>query len=116
LTYKCSAEHFWVANPKELQDLLDELEALSCFAQKGMGEFARDPLDSERYRRHGPTAAGTQTIDLEGRLAKDGVRKAIMDRKTALTDLVHAVRQYRKLAELKPLTHKVRITQMPFWN
>jgi hypothetical protein len=28
-----------------------------------------------------------KTIDLEGRLVKDGVRKAIMDRKTALTEL-----------------------------
>ena len=45
-----------------------------------------------------------KTIDFEGRLVKDGVRKAIMDRKTALTDLVHAIRQYRKLAEQKPLT------------
>ena len=48
--------------------------------------------------------AARKKIDLEGRLVKDGVRKAIMDRKTALTDLVHAIRQYRKLAEQKPLT------------
>jgi hypothetical protein len=45
-----------------------------------------------------------KTIDLEGRLVKDGVRKAVMDRKTALADIVRAIRQYRKLAEQKPLT------------
>lgn len=45
-----------------------------------------------------------KTIDLEGRLVKDGVRKAIMDRKTALTVLVDAIRHYWRLAESKPLT------------
>jgi hypothetical protein len=37
-------------------------------------------------------------------MVKDGVRKAITDRKTALADLVHAIGQYRKLADQKPLT------------
>ena len=45
-----------------------------------------------------------KTIDLEGRLVKDGVRKAIKDRQIVLTDLVHAIREYRKLADAKPLT------------
>jgi hypothetical protein len=45
-----------------------------------------------------------KTIDMEGRLVKDGVRKAITDRKTSLTELVHAIGTYRKLAESKPLT------------
>jgi hypothetical protein len=35
---------------------------------------------------------------------KDGVRMAIMDRKTALTELVHEIKEYRRLAEQKPLT------------
>jgi len=35
---------------------------------------------------------------------KDGVRKAIQDRQLALTDPVHAIREYRRLAETKPLT------------
>jgi hypothetical protein len=38
-------------------------------------------MGTERYRRHGSTVAGRKTIDLEGGLVKDGVRKAIMDRK-----------------------------------
>ena len=45
-----------------------------------------------------------KTIDLEGRLVKDDVRKAVLDRQNALTDLVHAIREYRKLADSTPLT------------
>jgi hypothetical protein len=45
-----------------------------------------------------------KTIDLEGRIIKDGVRKALMERQSALTDILHAVRQYRSLAEKQPLT------------
>jgi hypothetical protein len=34
----------------------------------------------------------------------DGVRKAIQDRQVALANLVHAIQEYRKLAESTPLT------------
>jgi hypothetical protein len=44
-----------------------------------------------------------KTIDLEGRLIKDGVRKA-QDRQNALHELLNAIKQYRKLSESKPLT------------
>jgi hypothetical protein len=44
-----------------------------------------------------------KTIDLEGRLIKDGVRKAIRDRQDALHELVQAIHDYRKLFESKPL-------------
>jgi hypothetical protein len=40
-----------------------------------------------------------KTIDLEGKLIKDGVRKAICDRQNALHELVIAINQYRKLSE-----------------
>ncbi len=45
-----------------------------------------------------------KTIDLEGRIVKDGVRKALRDRQLALSDLVHAIQEYRKLSEGTPLT------------
>jgi hypothetical protein len=45
-----------------------------------------------------------KTIDLEGRIVKDGVKKALRDRQDALGNLVDAVRAYRKLADSKPLT------------
>jgi hypothetical protein len=44
-----------------------------------------------------------KTIDLEGRIVKDGVRKTLQDRQKGLRDLVHAVREFRKFAE-QPLT------------
>ena len=45
-----------------------------------------------------------KTIDLEGRIVKDGVRKVIQDRQIVLADLIHAIREYRRLAESTPLT------------
>jgi hypothetical protein len=45
-----------------------------------------------------------KTIDLEGRIVKDGVKKALRDRQLALAELVHAIREYRKIADIKPLT------------
>jgi hypothetical protein len=50
------------------------------------------------------TATGPETIDLEGRIVKDGVRKVLRGRHLALAELVHAVREYRRIAESKPLT------------
>jgi hypothetical protein len=44
------------------------------------------------------------SIDLEGRLVKDGVRKAVAERQNALANLVHAIREYRRLADSTPLT------------
>jgi len=35
---------------------------------------------------------------------KDGVKKALRDRQLALAELVHAIREYRKIADIKPLT------------
>jgi hypothetical protein len=49
-------------------------------------------------------APARKTIDLEGRVVKDGVRKALRDRQLALTELVHAIRHFRQMADSKPLT------------
>ena len=45
-----------------------------------------------------------KTIDLEGRLIKDGVRKAILDRQNALHELLTAINRYRRLSESTPVT------------
>ena len=37
-------------------------------------------------------------------VVKDGVRTALRDRQDALSDLIEAIRKYRKLAEKTPLT------------
>jgi hypothetical protein len=43
-----------------------------------------------------------KTIDLEGRLVKDGVRTALRDRQAALAYLVHAIGEYRRFADSQP--------------
>jgi hypothetical protein len=66
----------------------------------------RQPRLTRQFRscHHSRRPPARKTIELEGRLVKDGIRKAISDQKTALADLVHAVRLYRKLVDQKPLT------------
>ena len=44
-----------------------------------------------------------KTIDLEGRIVKDGVRKTVKDRQLALDELVKAIREFRKFTD-QPLT------------
>jgi hypothetical protein len=45
-----------------------------------------------------------KTIDLEGRVVKDGVRTVLRGRQDALSELIEAISKYRKLAEKTPLT------------
>jgi hypothetical protein len=90
--------------PQELQDLLDELERSRASRKR-----AWTVLQELRWVLKDTTGTelglpDRKTIDLEGRIVKDGVRNALRDRQLALTELVHAVREYRKLAESKPLT------------
>jgi hypothetical protein len=89
--------------PKAIQDMLDELEASRASRKR-----AWDVLQEIRWVLKDTAGIeipppARKTIDLEGRLVKDTVRKALKDRQNALTDLVHAIREYRKLAD-KPLT------------
>ena len=48
-------------------------------------------------------APARKTIDLEGRIVKDGVRNAVKDRQNALDMLVKAIREFRKFTD-QPLT------------
>lgn len=89
--------------PKAIQDLLDELQASRTSRKR-----AWENLQEIRWVLKDTTGVeipppARKTIDLEGRLVKDGVHKALKDRQTALTDLVQAIREYRKLTD-KPLT------------
>ncbi len=84
--------------PKAIQDMLDELEASRASRKR-----AWDVLQEIRWVLKDTAGIeipppARKTIDLEGRLVKDIVRKALKDRQNALTDLVHAIREYRKLA------------------
>jgi hypothetical protein len=69
-----------------------------------LGEPPRDVLGGQGHLRDRVAAASEKAIDLEGRIVKDGVKKALGDRKDALSELVDAVRLFRKLAESKLLT------------
>jgi hypothetical protein len=48
-------------------------------------------------------APARKTIDLEGRIVKDGVRKTVKDRQLALDELLKAVSEFRKYTD-QPLT------------
>jgi len=85
--------------PKAIQDLLDELEA-----SRGSRKRAWDVLQEIRWVLKDTASIelpppARKTIDLEGRLIKDAVRKALKDRQNAITDLIHTIRHYRKLAD-----------------
>jgi hypothetical protein len=92
------------SDPKELQKMLDELEASRASrkrAWENLQEIRWVLKDAARMELPPPAR---KTIDLEGRIVKDGVRKALRDRQLPLAELVHAIREYRKIAESKPLT------------
>jgi hypothetical protein len=74
--------------PKAIQDLFDELEA-SRASRKRAWEILQEirwVLKDVAGMELAPPAR--KTIDLEGRLVKDGVRKSLKDRQTALTGLM----------------------------
>ena len=90
--------------PHALRELLDELEASRASrrrAWENLHEIRWVLKDSAGMELPPP---GKKTIDLEGRIVKDGVRKAIRDRQIVLTELVLAIRDFRKIATSKPLT------------
>jgi hypothetical protein len=89
--------------PQALQELLDELEA-SRASRKRSWEILQEIRwvlkDTVGIEAQQPAR---KTIDLEGRLVKDAVRKTLRDRQNALTHLLLAIREYRKFAD-QPVT------------
>jgi hypothetical protein len=82
---------------KALQDILDELEASRASRKR-----AWEVLQEIRWVLKDTTGMdlpppARKTIDLEGRLVKDGVGKPLKERQKVLRDLVQAIREYRKL-------------------
>lgn len=72
--------------PQELQDLLDELEASRASRKR-----AWENLAEIRWVIKDTTAVelpppARKTIDLEGRIVKDGVKKALRDRRCRRPD------------------------------
>jgi hypothetical protein len=89
--------------PKALQDLLDELEASRASRKRAWENLQeiRWVLKDVVGVQLAPPAR--KTIDLEGRIVKDGVRKTVKDRQLALDELVKAIREFRKFTD-QPLT------------
>src|ERR1700731_4680803 len=90
--------------PQELQKLLDELDASKASRRRAWENLQEIRWVLKDSAGMDLPPAAKKTIDLEGRVVKDAVRKAIKDRQVALDDLVKAIREYRRLAESKPLT------------
>jgi hypothetical protein len=90
-------------SPKDLQDLLDELKASRASrrrAWENLQEIRWVLKDTAGVELPPPRR---KTIDLEGRIVKDGVRSVVKDRQIALDELVKAIREFRKYTD-QPLT------------
>jgi hypothetical protein len=89
--------------PKAIQDLLDELEA-SRASRKRAWELLQELRwvlrDVAGLELRAPER---KTIDLEGRIIKEAIRKSLQERQTALAELINSINQYRKLVD-QPLT------------
>ncbi len=89
--------------PKAIQDLLDELEASRTSRKRAWELLQEIRWVLKEVTGVEARAPAKKMIDLEGRLVKDAVRKALQDQQKAITDLLDAIRKYRRLAD-EPLT------------
>jgi hypothetical protein len=82
-------------DPKELQDLLDELKA-----SRASRKTAWNILQELRgiLNEHGVSLAppAVRNVGVEGRLVRDGVRKALTNRRTVIENLSKAIGEYRE--------------------
>jgi hypothetical protein len=90
-------------SPKELQDLLDELEASRVSRRRAWENLQEIRWVLKDVAGINLPPPARKTIDSEGRTVKDGVRKALRERHDALVALVKAIRDYRKFGD-QPLT------------
>jgi hypothetical protein len=89
--------------PQAVQKLLDEVEK-----SRDSRKRAWDNLQEIRWILKDTAgielpAPARKTIDLEGRIVKDGVRKTVQDRQIALDSFLKAIREFRKYTD-QPLT------------
>jgi hypothetical protein len=80
--------------------LLGRNNVLTWSARENLAEIRWELKDTTGIKLPPPAR---KTIDLEGRIAKDGVKKALRDRQLALAELVRAIQHFRKIADSKPL-------------
>jgi|SRR5271165_647161 len=85
--------------PQAVQKLLDEVEKSRASRKR-----AWDNLQEIRWALKDTAgielpAPARKTIDLEGRIVQDGVRKTVKDRQVALDSLLKAIREFRKFTD-----------------
>jgi hypothetical protein len=90
--------------PQEPQNLLDELEASRASRKRAWENLQEIRWVLKDSCGVDLPAPARKTIDLEGRIVKDGVRKALRDRQLALAELVQAIQHFRQIADSKPPT------------
>lgn len=91
-------------DPQELQNILDELERSRASRRRAWQNLQEIRWVLKETAGVELPPPERKTIDAEGRLVKDGVRKALLERQAALSELIHAIRDYRRLADSQPLT------------
>jgi hypothetical protein len=89
--------------PEAIKKILDELEASRASRKRAWENLQEIRWILKDAIGIDLPAPARKTIDLEGRVVKDGVRKIVKDRQLALNDLVHAIREFRKFTD-QPLT------------
>jgi hypothetical protein len=112
----CSLEHWRLIsiNPEELQKLLDELEASRRSrrrAWENLQELRWILKDTARMDLPAPVR---KTIDLEGRLVKDGVRKGNHGPENRLDRSCSCCPAMSEIGRIKT-AHATRFAPTPFW-
>jgi hypothetical protein len=95
--------------PQELQEMLEELTA-----SRQAWRRAWENLQEIRWVIKDTTGIDLpptprKTIDAEGSLIVDAVRKAVRERRAALADLVHAIRAFRHADEASFGQTRIRV-------
>jgi hypothetical protein len=90
-------------SPQDLQDLLDELKASRVSRKRSWEVLQEIRFVLKDVAGLELPPAARKTIELEGRVVKEGVRKSLKARQIIIEELVHAIQEYRRASE-QPLT------------
>lgn len=86
-------------SPKEPQELLYELEASRASRKRAWENLQEICWVLKDTAGIDLPAPARKTIDLEGRIVKDGVRNTGKDRQVVLDELVKAIREFRNFTD-----------------
>src|SRR5271165_3159616 len=89
--------------PQAVQKLLEEVEKSRASRKRAWENLQEIRWVLKDVAGVELPAPARKTIDLEGRIVKDGVRRVVKDRQLALGELLKAIREFRKFND-QPLT------------